>query len=904
MAEQILFNFAEGILLKLGSYAFQQLGLALGVTKELKRLESSMSTVRNILLDAEEQQVTNRAVRDWMQRLKDILFDVDEMVDEFATEALQRHVEVHGNKLKEVRNFFTSSNPFKVRYSTGRKIKGLRERLDEVLVDMESFKFAVNIVDKQIKVRRRDEAYSYVPSSSVIGREVDKEAIIQLLTCTKDEEDLDIIPIVGFGGLGKTTLAQFVYNDKRVEDHFMRRLWVCVSHEFDMEDILAKILKVLDGNDSSCKNLGIELLQNRLRQRLSDMKFFLVLDDVWNEDQVRWINLRDLLMVGRRGSKIVVTTRSRTVASIMGTVPPYELKGLSDNDCLSVLLNWAFKEGDHEKYPNLVHIGRDIVRKCGGVPLAARSLGSLMYPTIDERKWLSVRDSEVWELVQNENDILPVLRLSYDQMPSYLKQCFAYCSLLLKDQEIDKQKLIYRWMAQGFIKSSNPNQELEETGESYFNELMRRSFLEKSRSSNYKMHDLVHDLAQLVAGSECRNLRSAKTLISDGVRHVSFHNEFVIRLPEGSNTLHKGKKIRTILTSAQTLPVSFTAISLTFRYLRVLDLDDCETSIPSSVFKYLKHLRYLCMSWNHSNLPDSFSRLFNLQYLNLTSKSLEKLPKGFKNLINLRHLTLNCRGLVFLLDEWIGKLTSLRSLTIRCSRNLTSLPEAFQHLTNLRILVIDCWAALVSLSPGMRYLAALEELCLGYCENLQFRDNDFQELRNLKSLTLVCLPLFESLPGGLQCAAPILTRVSVIQCERLTTLSASLENFTSLEFLQIVNCPNLLSLPKGIQSLTKLQSLHICYCPHISRRYSENGGDLRHHISHIPNIIIWGSFRVSNTFYEKMDKRSQVYRTKAKAFKMIEGTYKEHFASLGSYMGGQENKSWDINFLKQADEGL
>ncbi|KAM7530004.1 hypothetical protein LguiB_033414 [Lonicera macranthoides] len=306
-----------------------------------------MSIVRGILLDAEEQQVTKTPVREWMQMLKDILFDVDEMVDDFETEALQRQVEVHGNKLKEVCYFFTSSNPFKVRYSTGRKIKRLRERLDEVLVDMERFKFAVNIVDKQIKVRRRDETYSYVPSSNVIGRENDKDAIIQLLTCTENEDKLHIVPIVGMGGLGKTTLAQFVYNDNRVRDQFTRRLWVCVSDEFDMKEIIAKILREA-GDDSSYSNLGIEELQNRLRQRLSDMKFFLVLDDVWNEDRVRWTNLRDLLIVGRGGSKIVVTTRSRTVASLMGTVQPYELTGLSDDDCLSVLLNWAFKEGDRE----------------------------------------------------------------------------------------------------------------------------------------------------------------------------------------------------------------------------------------------------------------------------------------------------------------------------------------------------------------------------------------------------------------------------------------------------------------------------------------------------------------------------------------------------------------------------
>uniref|UniRef100_A0A5B7BHT3 Putative disease resistance protein RGA3 n=1 Tax=Davidia involucrata TaxID=16924 RepID=A0A5B7BHT3_DAVIN len=104
MAEQILFNFAENILLKLGSYTLQQIGLATGVTKELKKLESKISTVRDVLLDAQEQQVSNRAVRTWLQRLKDIVYDVDDLVDEFATEALRRQVEIHGSIIrKEIR---------------------------------------------------------------------------------------------------------------------------------------------------------------------------------------------------------------------------------------------------------------------------------------------------------------------------------------------------------------------------------------------------------------------------------------------------------------------------------------------------------------------------------------------------------------------------------------------------------------------------------------------------------------------------------------------------------------------------------------------------------------------------------------------------------------------------------
>ena len=154
---------------------------------------------------------------------------------------------------------------------------------------------------------------------------------------------------------------------------------------------------------------------------LSHQKIFLVLDDVWNEDPVEWAKLRDMLIVGARGSRIVVTTRSRKVASIVHTMDPYELKGLSDNECLSILVKWAFEKGEESKHQNLINIGRDIVKKCGGVPLAARTLGAALHSKTKERDWLSVRDSEIWAYALNKNDILPVLRLSYDQMPSYLK---------------------------------------------------------------------------------------------------------------------------------------------------------------------------------------------------------------------------------------------------------------------------------------------------------------------------------------------------------------------------------------------------------------------------------------------------------------------------------------------------
>ncbi|XP_030936364.1 putative disease resistance protein RGA4 [Quercus lobata] len=215
-----------------------------------------------------------------------------------------------------------------------------------------------------------------------------------------------------------------------------------------------------------------------LRNNLDGKKFLLVLDDLWNEDRGKWIELRNLLMGGANGSKILVTTRSPTIASMMGTMSPYNLEGLLHQECLYLFIKWAFDEGKERQHTNLVEIGDAIVKKCKGVPLAVKSLGSLLYSKLDERDWLFVRDNEMWKLNRKEGDILSILQLSYNQMPSYLKQCFAFLSLFPKDYEFNTFDLIPFWMANGFLQSPNENQEPEDIGNQYIDELYSKCFLE------------------------------------------------------------------------------------------------------------------------------------------------------------------------------------------------------------------------------------------------------------------------------------------------------------------------------------------------------------------------------------------------------------------------------------------
>ncbi|KAK9290179.1 hypothetical protein L1049_008345 [Liquidambar formosana] len=844
MAETILSSFAEGVLGKLVSLVGQEIVLVGGVKSEIKKLESTFSAIRAVLSDAEEQQTTNHAVREWLEKLKDVVYDVDDVLDELSTEALRRKVEIHGSKLKEVSNFFSRSNPISFRFKIGHKIKEIRGRLDNIAKDRRDFQFSTEQVENAVRERT---SHSSVQESDVIGRENDKEHIVRILLESENDESLSVIPIVGLGGLGKTTLAKLVYHDRRVVENFELRMWVCVSEDFDIKKLIKKILESIPG--VHCEYTELDPMQRCLQDNLNAKKFVLVLDDVWNEDFTKWTELKNLLMGGASGSKIVVTTRIIKIASFMGTVSAYELGGLSDDECLSILVKYAFEKGHEKWHPKLVEIGKEIVTKCGGIPLAVRTLGSLLYMNTDDREWLRIRDNDIWKLKQQEHDILPALKLSYKQLPSYLKQCFAYCSMFPKGFEIRWELMINYWMAQGLLSSSNKSQQLEDIGNRYFNELMSRSFFQDIQMffdkevDCCKIHDLMVDLAQQVIGIEWSNVYFDSQVNFERIRHVLFAEKDLFEKTIPASLLN-AKKLRSFSFSYKVGPINKSFVEtlvLRFKCLRALDLQDSEfEELPSFVGK-LKHLRYLSLSENCrlKALPNSICKLLNLQCLDLWNcDQLEDLPRDIGKLVSLRYLRLTSQ-LICMPDKGLQGLTSLRSLLLSKCNRLTSLSEGIRRLTSLRSLHIQDCPSLPSLPSGMRHLTALEKLVIWDCEELNLIEGeDMQGLSSLRSLTIVGLPKLVALPLGLQHSATTLQYLCIRNCGGLTTLPDWLQALKSLQRLYIIECPSILSLPEGIECLTTLRELVIEKCPHLSRRCKTETGEDWAKISHIPDIYI------------------------------------------------------------------
>ncbi|XVF83331.1 hypothetical protein PTKIN_Ptkin16aG0478400 [Pterospermum kingtungense] len=634
----------------------------------VKKLKPMLMSVKAVVDDAEEKQITNPNVKDWVAELKHAVYDAEDLLDEIAFEALRSRLEAEDQTpLNKVSRLVSSLNPFNTDMDS--KLQDVLERL-ESLVNQKDI-LGLKEDRSREKALQRSLETSLVDESGVYGRANEIEVIMKLLNPENSTENqIDVIPIVGMGGVGKTTLAQLIYNDERVEEWFDLKAWACVSEEFDALRVTKTILEEITSTCDGSENLN--QLQLKLKEKLLGKKFLFVLDDVWHKSYADWNKLKTPFTSGAKNSKIIVTTRDDSVASLVRTVPTsYHLDVLSDEHCWELFAKHAFVNTSPSMHPQLKEIGEAIVKRCKGLPLAAKALGGIVQSCqLDADEWKKVLESNLWDIT---DDILPPLRLSYYYLPSHLKRCFAYCSLFPKDYEFQKEELIRLWMAEGFLQFSKENGNAEEQGSEYLKELMSRSFFQQLGrvTSCFVMHDLISDLAKCVAGELFVTLEVGSSCeITEKTRHLSNIQE-EYDMSKKFETLSKAKSLRTFLTVASSewllsyiTDMVMDDLVARLRCLRVLVLVNYVNieELPEEI-GYLKHLRYVNLSRTKIKcLPNSFSTLYYLQTLILyRCYELIELPKDMRRLINMHYLDVRGTRLAMIPKE-MGELKNLRML--------------------------------------------------------------------------------------------------------------------------------------------------------------------------------------------------------------------------------------------------
>ncbi|XP_039113708.1 putative disease resistance protein RGA3 [Dioscorea cayenensis subsp. rotundata] len=626
----------------------------------------------------------------------------------------------------------------------------------------------------------------------IYGRNDEIQRLIEFLTRPNvNDSNISVVPIVGMGGIGKTTLAQFVFNDKEIENHFDEKAWIYVSNHFDRCRITKEMLHVINPNVQCCNTSNLDFLERELQRHLTGKKFLLVLDDIWS-DEWQWL-LAPLQSSQAHAIKIIVTCRDPMVLRSIDERNKIILKGIDHQEYWSLFLNCAFAENNPDNYSQKLHdIGRRIVKKLMGSPLAAKTVGKLLGRDLTEKHWNDVLENDLWKLKTDAHDILPALALSYYHLPSHLQPCFVYCSLL-RYRYFKMEELIYMWIANGYIHESGSNSKtMHDIGEKYCYELLAMGFFDKVDSTEVKMHDLMHDLAQLVSHGEICIYKSGKDeKLSKNARHVYVEDSIDPGLVCETNNLRTF-----VLEGVGSMFALFNHGA--FKKIRMLVISNDNLQEFPDVICYLKHLQYLDLLRTHiTSIPESLCGLYQLKVLKLP-RSLLTLPSQVHSLINLEILyTGNRRNGLMCMQ--LRNLNNLRGrLSIVALEIIRNKKEATKAKLNEK-----CHIKKLNLHWNIDTVDACKNDVQEVLEGLQPHP-DLEQL-NIEAY------MGTKTPGWLMTLAlQKLQKLSLIKCKNWACLPAALGLLASLKVLHLDDIGNITiecddSVPKMFPSLELLQ---------------------------------------------------------------------------------------------------
>ncbi|KAL1198452.1 putative disease resistance protein [Cardamine amara subsp. amara] len=731
MAESLLSFGVE----KLWNLLVRETDRLKGVDEQLTELKSDLELLRLFLKDADAKRHANPSVRNWVEEIKEVVFDAEDIIETFL---LKEELSKTSGIKKRMRRL---SCIIVDRRELALDIRGIRKRISKVIGKMKTIleqqKIFKGSEDPHLLQERQREMRKTYPTSNendLVGLE---KNVMKLVGYLAEEDKIQVVSITGMGGIGKTTLARQVFNHEMVKNHFDGVAWVCISQQFTTKYVWQTILQKLSPkhDEHLVSNMSEDQLQAKLFSLLETNKSLIVLDDMWKEED--WDRIKLAFPLKKGYWKVLLTSRNERVGlRVDPTCVTFK------PECLTIENSWTLFQrialpindaSESKVDEEIEEMGKQMIKHCGGLPLAVRVLGGLLAAkyTLDDWKRVSENiESQLVERTSSSNgSIDQVLSMSFEELPSSLKHCFLFLAHFPEDHKINIEDLSYYWAAEGVFKPRHYDGEtIRDIGDSYIEELVQRNMVISGRDvktlryETCHLHDMMRDVCLFKAKEE-NFLQIASTN------------------PSTSNFQSHGTSRRFVSHDPATLDVERDVNNPKLRSLVVVlvkDLIGEGWKLSGSSFKRLELLRVLDLfkaEFRGGKLPSGIGKLIHLRYLSLKRSYVSHLPASLGNLLLLIYLNLDMYP-IFVPNVLMG-MQELRYL---------SLPRRMNEKTKLEL----------------SNLVKLEIL-----KNFSTENSSIEDLRGMVRLRSLGIKLNDE--------------------KSIETLSASIGGLRHLEDLQIIN---------------------------------------------------------------------------------------------------------------------
>ncbi|KAG2561363.1 hypothetical protein PVAP13_8KG294300 [Panicum virgatum] len=605
----VLDALTSKFLSKLGEIIQDEVVMTCRVKKDIKRLKINLEHFAAVREDAEALAIEDGGTALWWQNITDVMFDVDDVIDYFMAHSPKPSPPPRSVRCDQF--LFSCLVNASFDHKVAKRIKDINGKLSEIKMNRDMFSLDIgNRQQFQVTDVDRSQTCS-IDELEVVGRDIKQAAdeLVKMIVSTCYENRSTVFGIQGMGGIGKTTLAQKIFNDQRIREKFQVHIWLCISQSYTEIGLIRQAIRMAG---ATCDQLETktELLPH-LMDTIRGKNVFLVLDDVWKSDV--WIDLLRLPFERGLKSRILVTTRHLDVLAEMHAAYAHKVNKMNDRDGLELLMKKSFRP--YEQTSDFSDVGYQIVKKCDGLPLAIKVVSGVLATKRTRGEWENIRDSR-WSVHGLPKELGGPLYLSYRHLPPQLKQCFLWCALLPPYFEIVRDDVAYWWVAEGFVRKED-SYPIHEIAEEYYHELIRRNilqprpeFVDKGEST---MHDLLRSLGQYLTKDHSLSMNSENSKALPNLRRLVISSDI-----EEIPAIEEQKHMRSLLI-----------------------FNNKNFELVNKEIRRIEHIRVLVLTGTGiHNIPESVGSLVLLRLLDLSFTKINNLPESIGNLVSLEYLRL------------------------------------------------------------------------------------------------------------------------------------------------------------------------------------------------------------------------------------------------------------------------